>query len=50
MDTRKYTRQKTTTGQNYSKGYHNSTERTPRTTMQKKKAAKPEDRYTMETN
>ena len=37
MDTRKYTRQKTT-GQNNSKGYHNSTERTSRTTTQKKKA------------
>ena len=49
MDTRKYTRQKTT-GQNNSKGYHNSTERTPRTTMQKKMAAKPEDRDTVETN
>ena len=35
IDTRKHTRQKTT-GQNNSKGYHNSTERTSRTTMQKK--------------
>ena len=34
MDIIKYTKQKTTR-QNYSKGHHNSTERTPRTSMQK---------------